>query len=181
MADFINLPCRDEEGRILVVVEAPRSSAVKLKYEPALDVFMFSRALPLGVTYPYDWGFVPSTRAEDGDPLDAMVLFDSGTWTGCVVPSKPIGVVRLVQRDGGKSKKERNDRVIVLPAEDPRYDDVTDLPKELRSELEQFFITVSMTTRKHVEVEGWEGPKAAVKTIDRAAAKYVRRGLSGDS
>jgi inorganic pyrophosphatase len=126
---------------------------------------------------PYDWGFVPSTRADDGDPLDAMVLFDAPTWPGSVIPSTPIGVVRLTQREGKKSSRERNDRIIAVPAKDLRYKDVTELPKRVRQELEQFFITASAMSDKKVVIDGWEGPKAARKVIEAAAAKYVRRGL----
>src|SRR5262249_17667278 len=176
MADFINLPCRDEKGNFLVVVEAPRGSWVKMKYDPAKNVFVFKRPLVLGVTYPYDWGFVPSTRADDGDPLDAMVLFDAPTWPGAVIPSTPSGGGRLTQREGKKTSRERNDRSIAVPAEDLRYKNVTELPKRVRQELEQFFITASAMSDKKVDIDGWEGPKAARKVIEEAAEKYVRRG-----
>jgi inorganic pyrophosphatase len=171
MPALVDLPLRDGSGAFRVVVEAPRGSSVKLKYEPETGAFALSRALPLGVTYPYDWGFFPSTRAPDGDPLDAMVLFDSGTYPGVVIPSTPIGVIRVVQRERGDAgaKTVRNDRVIVVPAEIGRYEHVRELPKAIGRELEEFFIAASKLAGKDLTVEGWDGPAEARETILRAS------------
>ncbi len=176
MADFINLPLRDESGAFHVVVEAPRGSRAKLKYEPRLGAFAFGRSLSLGASYPYDWGFFPSTVAEDGDPLDAMVLIEASTWPGTVVPSVPIGVIRLVQREKSKASRERNDRVLVVPQGDERLEHVRDLPARVKSELEEFFVTTSKMAGKDVTIAGWDGPKAAERAILAAAQKYARRG-----
>jgi inorganic pyrophosphatase len=173
MVDYLNLPCRDEDGRISFVVEAPKGSAVKLAFDPTRGVFVFKRALALGVCYPHDWGFIPSTRASDGDPLDAMLLCDAPTWPGVVIPARAIGVVRLTQK--ANEKRERNDRVMLVPADDQRFADVQDLTKNVRRELEQFFVTMTELTDKEVDVEGWEGPKSAEKVIEKAAQKYARR------
>src|SRR5215813_9888163 len=131
------------DGSLNVVVETPRGAVAKFKYDDETGMMMLSRPLPLGIAYPYDWGFVPSTRAADGDPLDAMVLFDAPTWPGAVIPSTPIGVVRLTQREGKKADRKRNDRIIAVPAEDLRYKNVRQLAKRVREELEQFFIAAS--------------------------------------
>src|SRR5690242_16213741 len=146
MIASIDIPCRDAEGNFHFVVESPRGSTVKWVYDPELRVFILQRVLQLGVVYPYDWGFVPSTRAEDGDPLDAMLLLEAPSWPGVVIPAKPIGIVRLTQRSekgekASHAKPQRNDRVILRPAADHRYRDVSDLPQRVREELEQFFVT----------------------------------------
>ena len=83
----------NSEGDLRVVVETPRGANMKLKYEPELGAFVVSRALTLGLTYPYDWGFIPGTQAEDGDPLDALVLHDSSTYPGVLLSCRVLGMV----------------------------------------------------------------------------------------
>jgi inorganic pyrophosphatase len=168
MPTLLKLSWRDDDGHCRVVIEAPRGSVVKLKYEPQIGAFVFGHRLPRGTAYPYDWGFIPGTCADDGDPLDAMVLLDAPTWPGVVIPSIPIGLMRVVQRDG-KRKPTRNDRVIAVAADDPTWDDVAALPKRVREELEQFFVTAGQQTHDRVVVEGWRGPQAARTAIERAA------------
>lgn len=176
MADYLRIPCRDENGRFNFIVESPKGSLVKIAFEPKLGAFVFKRALNLGVCYPYDWGFVPGTRASDGDPLDAMLLFDAPLWPGVIVTVKPIGVVRLTQKAEG-GRRQRNDRVIVVPADERRFEKVEDLAKNVRTELEQFFVTVTELTDKDVVIDAWEGPTSAVKIIEEAADAYHRHAV----
>jgi inorganic pyrophosphatase len=77
MSDLQKLPVRDKKGDVHVVVETPRGSAAKLEFDPELQAFTLSKSLILGLSYPYDWGFVPSTKGEDGDPIDVLVLHDA--------------------------------------------------------------------------------------------------------
>jgi len=167
VTDYVDLPCRDDEGNLNFVVESPRGSGVKWKYDPKRSAFVFQRALLLGVSYPYDWGFIAGTRAPDGDPVDAMLMFEFPSWPGVVVPSKPIGVVRMTQVEPGAGK-ERNDRLIILPVADLRYRDVKDLPERVKQELERFFVTTSEMTGKKVSIEGWAGSEAAEEIIERS-------------
>jgi inorganic pyrophosphatase len=169
------LPARDEDGNVLVVVEAPRGARVKTKWDEKLQAITLGRPLPLGVEYPYDWGFVPSTKAPDGDPIDALVLHDSATFPGVVIPSVLIGVIRLTQKND-KNKRERNDRLIAVPADAPRWESVrnaSDLPLRTRRELEQFFVTITTFTEKDVQILGWSGPREAEKLLRQATRAAV--------
>ena len=99
-----------------------------------------AKPLLVGLTYPYDWGFIPSTRAEDGDPLDVLIIHDAATYPGLVLKCKPVGVLEVVQTSTGK--KERNDRVFVVPDRSPFEGDLQDirrLPSRAIEELEKFF------------------------------------------
>ena len=178
MANLLNLSCRDDEGSYNVVVEVPRHSRLKLKYDPPRGVFILERALLLGVAYPYDWGFFPSTVADDGDPLDAMVLFDAPTWPGVVIPVRPIGLVRVTQKERGKRGRTRNDRIIAVPAADRRYAKVRTVPERVQKELEEFFLAASRMQKKDVRIEGWSGARAARAAIHQAARKYARQRAS---
>ena len=135
-------PAFRHDGSVNVVVESPTRLQVKFKYDDETGAIMLSRPLPAGVIYPYDWGFIPSTRAADGDPIDAMVLWDGTSFPGVVVPSRLIGVLRVEQTGIEPGRRERNDRLFALPIKAPRFEQVRsifDLPERVRLELEQFF------------------------------------------
>lgn len=170
------LPPRDGDGAVRVVVEAPRGCGVKLKYDPRLGAFEYGRALPLGLTYPYDWGFVPGTRAEDGDPLDALVLGDVPSYPGVVVPSRPIGVV-LVDQKNHDGERERNDRLVLVPLGAERLAELRDaeaLPRRAREEIERFFLDTTFFTHKDARVLGWKGP-AEADALVRKSSRAARR------
>jgi inorganic pyrophosphatase len=109
MTNFVKLPTWADKQHVYAVVETPRGSRPKLAFDSKLRAFTLAKPLLVGLTYPYDWGFIPSTEAEDGDPLDVLIIHDAATYPGLVLRCKPIGILELVQIQ--KGKKERNDRV----------------------------------------------------------------------
>ena len=102
MPNFINLPPFTEDGDVHVVVETPRGSRAKFAYDPKLETFILSKSLLTGLTYPHDWGFVPSTKADDGDPLDIMVIHDAATFPGIVLTCRIIGILQIEQKSKGR-------------------------------------------------------------------------------
>jgi inorganic pyrophosphatase len=167
-ADLLQLAPHDDGGMLRVVVESPQGSRAKLKYDPAVGVFTFSRALPLGLVYPYDWGFVPGTRAADGDPVDAMIVSAAGTQPGVVVACRPLAVLYVEQnaKDGGR---ERNDRLIVVPVADARAPG--DVTPRVRDELETFFRAVTALTKKDIRVLGWCDAREAEALVERSRGR----------
>ena len=167
MNNLLELDARDEKGELRVVVESPRGSDFKLRYDPELGAFLFQRVLP-GLRYPYDWGFVPGTRAEDGDPLDAMVIQERATWPGVIIASLPIGALKISETKQPGGEKRRNDRLFVVPSSDGSLRSLDELAAGQLRELEHFFVETGKLANKEVSVEGWAGPSEAQKLIARA-------------
>ena len=108
-----SLPIRKDD-LVVIVVETPRGSRNKLKFEPELGAFRLDRTLPPGMAFPFDFGFIPQTKAEDGDPLDVIVLVDGPSYPGTVVFGQLIGVIEIEQQDGGEGPWQRNDRLVAV-------------------------------------------------------------------
>jgi inorganic pyrophosphatase len=173
MPNLIHLPSFTEDGDIHVVVETPRGSHVKFDYDPKLETFVLAKSLLTGLTYPHDWGFVPSTRAADGDPLDIMVVHDGTTFPGIVLNCRVIGVLQIEQKKNGKS--ERNDRLFAVPRRshsEQGLRDVRELSKPIQQELEKFFNATDELEDKKLEILGWKGPKVAMQAIKEAAKSF---------
>jgi inorganic pyrophosphatase len=168
MSNLVKLPTWADETRIHAVVETPRGSRCKLEFDPKLRAFTLAKPLLAGLTYPYDWGFIPSTKAEDGDPLDVLMIHEAATYPGLVLRCKPIGVLEILQTT--KSGKERNDRIFAVPDRSPfegNLQDVRHLPERAVGELEKFFEATDALEDKKLEFLGWRGPARAIKTIER--------------
>jgi inorganic pyrophosphatase len=170
MPNLLKIPTWADEGLVYAVVETPRGSTCKLDFDPDLRAFTLAKPLMAGLTYPYDWGFIPSTKAEDGDPLDVLVIHDAQTYPGVILRCRPIGILELEQTS--KGRRERNDRVFAVPDRSPLETDLKDarhLPSRARKELEQFFLATNALEDKKLEFLGWRGPAHAVKKIKQLA------------
>jgi inorganic pyrophosphatase len=179
MSNFINLPTFTEEGDVNVVIETPRGSRAKFAFDPKLEAFTLRKSLLVGLTYPYDWGFVPSTQSDDEDPLDIMVLHDAATFPGVVLNCRLIGVVQIEQKS--KTKVERNDRLFAVPRRSHSelgLHDVAELSKPMQEELEKFFIATDELEDKRLRVIGGKGPKTALRTTNEASKAFAARDRS---
>lgn len=169
ISDLSQLPLwAEEKGVFHVVVECPRGSTAKLKYEPRLRAFTLSRPLTRGLRYPFDWGFIPNTKGPDGDPLDAMVYWDVATWPGVVLPCRALGVIEVDQKKQKGKGRERNDRLLVVPVAAVRAEHLgsfQEVPRREREELEHFFLSSVAFENKDARIIGWKGPQAAERLL----------------
>ena len=168
MTNLIKLPTFDDDGALQVVVESPRGSVLKFEYSDTAHAFTVARSLPLGQAYPFDWGFVPGTKAADGDPVDAMVIHPGGTYPGIVLPCRLLGMIEVEQRDG-RGKRLANNRLIATPSWHQALkglEDAKDLPKHVRTELEHFFVAVAKFTSKHIKITGWQSARSAHRFVE---------------
>lgn len=152
-----------------VVIETPKGSRNKFAFNPHDHTFELKRVLPAGMAFPYDFGFVPSTKAEDGDPIDVLVLMDEPAFPGCMLKCRPIGVIEGEQvSKGNKTKKERNDRIIAVEKDAHSWADITtvgDLGEEFRRELEEFFVNYHKLSREEYKILALKGPDRAHKLV----------------
>jgi len=167
----MDLPARDSEGWLNVVVETPRGSTSKFKYDERAGLMRMSRPLPAGLCYPYDWGFIASTRAADGDALDAMVIWDGTSYPGVVITARCLGVLRVDQKDLVSGERQRNDRVLTVPVKAWRRDDGVNAT--LRAQLEQFFTAAVAFEGKDLRLLGW-GDADEADALIRAAESAAR-------
>jgi inorganic pyrophosphatase len=149
-----------------VVIETPKGSRNKFAFDPKEHIFALKKVLPAGMTFPYDFGFVPSTEAGDGDPVDVLVLMDEPAFPGCVLTCRPIGVIEGEQ--GEKKDAERNDRIVAVEQDAHSWADiktVDDLGKQFCHELEQFFVNYHKLSGKQYRVLDVKGPDQARRLV----------------
>jgi inorganic pyrophosphatase len=162
----------------LVVVETPRGSANKLKYDTGLGAFRLDRVLPAGMSFPFDFGFVPQTLADDGDPLDVIVLLDAPVYPGCIVPARIIGDLEAEQRDHGGTW-ERNDRLLAVADASKAHAGIRtigDVDRVLLEAIGAFFVDYHRLDGASFRVIARTGTRAARRAIRDAHRRYMDDG-----
>ncbi|NJK40551.1 MAG: inorganic diphosphatase [Acaryochloridaceae cyanobacterium SU_2_1] len=152
--DLSLIPAQPAPGLVNVLIEIPAGSKNKYEFDKDMQAFALDRVLYASVHYPYDYGFIPNTLADDGDPLDGMVIMDQPTFPGCVITARPLGMLEMI--DGG----DRDEKVLCVPAADPRYAEVkslADIAPHRLEEIAEFFRTYKNLEKKVTEILGWQG------------------------
>jgi inorganic pyrophosphatase len=160
---------------LLVVIETPKGSPNKMAFEPRFGAFVLKGVLPAGAVFPFDFGFVPSTLGDDGDPLDVLVLMDAPVATGCVVPSRLIGVIEAEQTEDGHTR--RNDRLLAVATKSATHrsiKDLRDVSDDLIAQIEHFFVSYNAAKGKRFAVKRRAGKQHAAALI-AAGVKRARR------
>jgi|ERR1700722_3900063 len=156
----------DDRKMLRVVIETPKGSRNKFAFNADEHIFELKKVLPAGMAFPYDFGFVPSTRADDGDPVDVLVLMDEPAFPGCALKCRPIGVIQGEQ--GDNKNKVRNDRIIAVEKDARSWADVktiADLGKQFVRELEEFFVDYHKLSGEQYRVLGLKGRTQARKLV----------------
>jgi inorganic pyrophosphatase len=157
---------------IRMIVEIPKGSSNKYEYDGELGLFHLDRPLYSPMHYPGDYGFIPGTRAEDGDPLDVLALVEQPTFTGCLIEVRPVGVLNMVDQD------EPDQKVLAVPNASPRSHEVRgigDVAVHVRREIEHFFTIYKELEKKRTEMHGWGGAEEACQVVRRSRARYLER------
>jgi inorganic pyrophosphatase len=162
-------PIRKKDGLVQVVIETPAGSRNKFAFDAEQSTFTLKTVLPAGMTFPYDFGFLPQTIAADGDPIDVLLLMDLPAYPGVSVRARLIGVIEGEQVEG--KKKIRNDRLVAVAEANHVYAKVrklSDLPAKWIKELETFFVNYHNLQGKAYRLLGCKGSDAALKLLKSA-------------
>jgi inorganic pyrophosphatase len=164
-------------GDVMAVIETPKGSPNKYDYDPDCGAFRLAGVMPEGTTFPYDFGFIPSTVAEDGDPLDVLVFLDAPVVVGCVLTVRLIGVIEAEQRKKGQDWI-RNDRLLAVATHAHTHDHVRtldDLRPHLIDEIEAFFSHYNEMKESQFKPIKRGGPKQAWDLIRQAEGTFAEQ------
>ncbi len=167
--DLSRIPPQPKPGLVNVLIEIPAGSKNKYEYDKDLEALALDRVLYASVQYPFDYGFIPNTLADDGDPLDGLVIMDQPTFPGCVITARPIGMLEMI--DGG----DRDEKLLCVPDKDPRYSHVKslqDVAAHRLDEVSEFFGTYKTLEKKVTEILGWKDVDAVGQLVDACVKAY---------
>lgn len=177
LASGEDLPAFDtESGHLNAIIDTPKGSHNKYKFDPKVGLFRMKSVLPAGAVFPYDFGDIPSTLGEDGDPVDVLVLMEEPAFVGCLVEARLVGVIEAEQTEDQKT--ERNDRLIAVAAESRAYQDVRTigrLPDALLDEIEHFFVSYNRARDKEFRPIGRRGPTIARRLVAEGEERFRRK------
>ena len=178
MSDLISLSnqLNVRKVRCRAIIETPKGSRNKFNYDPDSNLFALGGLLPEGMMFPFDFGFIPSSLGEDGDPLDILVLMDAPAHVGCLIDVRIIGVIKARQTENGK--REENDRLLGVSVHSYNHQDLSsidDINKSLLSQVEEFFISYNKQRGKKFKVTGTGGPKQAIKFLKKGVKAFKKK------
>ena len=160
---------------VRAIIEIPKNSTNKYEYDGALGVFKLDRALYSPMHYPGDYGFIPGTLADDGDPLDVLTLVDEPSFTGCLIEVRPVGILYMVD------EKENDQKLLAVPNRNPRFDSIHTMDQvfpHIRREIEHFFSIYKELQGANTNIKGWGGPPEARKMISKARQSYLDKRIA---
>jgi inorganic pyrophosphatase len=178
MFDFADLETWGTGRRTVnVIVETPAGCRNKFKFDEATGLFMLHKLLPVGAAFPFDFGFIPRTAGEDGDPLDIMLLDEEPTFAGCLVTARLLGVIEAKQTEKGRTI--RNDRLLGVaetPKIRPAARTLSDVPSKLLDQVEHFFVAYNEAEGRRFQPLARRGPRVAAALIESGMREWsVRR------
>ena len=163
----------EESGELNVVIETPKGSRNKYTFDAKRELFKLGGILPLGASFPFDFGFIPQTLGGDGDPLDVLLLIDEPAFPGCLVPARLIGVIEAEQTEDGETT--RNDRLLAVAGKSLLYNSIKnigDLDETLVKQISHFFVSYNEAKGKKFEPLGEFGATKAKKLVDAGVKLY---------
>ena len=182
MEDISKLPHALDRAKrqCKAIIETPKGRRTKFKYEEDSGLFSLSKILPQGFSFPFNFGFVPSTIAEDGDPADILVLMEEAAHVGCLLQVRLLGAIKVMQTEDGKTTP--NDRIVAVPVQSPEYarmQTLDDLHSNLTEELADFLSLYNKNSDMKDEVTGTCGPDEAMDLLDKASRRFEEKGSKG--
>ncbi len=173
MPNYLELPIGPRAPEVVnAIIEIPLECSMKYEYDKQLHVFRLDRNLYSPVYYPGDYGFVPSTLGDDGDPLDVLVLVEKPSFPGCLMEVRPIGALDMIDQGEGDEK------ILCVGAANPRYKDVrnyTDIFPHILEEIQHFFSIYKNLEGKKVEVNGWRDAAFAQEVVTKAQQAFTAK------